>query len=558
MHPLRHPRNAIVIGVVFVVIGVDLLGASRTIGGWHVDYAGVTMLLVPRRRDGDDGLRPHRRLDRTTEPRATTDACDELWNAHPRADGPVRHPGLGRARRAPPDRSSLVLVVVVLVWIVRRARPRPARRGAASAGIEPRDAAPASTCPGGRSPPILAAIGAVLLFLGPRRSAGRPRPRASSRLVADPAVLAGRGAPRSTTTTSATTARPCRRSSTTARRPASTCPARRSGRSSARSATACSCSASSSAAGSWRSGSSPCRDAARLAGRCAQGVRKTVEADTTGHLENIPAPRTPSLLLSVLGRPVRRRRSSLQAGWLPPTTPAAASGRVRRPGAPAPSGGRPRREPPAPADRRRRSAADVTVTAQGDRLRSRRPHRPRRTRRSRIAFVNEDRGHRPRRRAQGRRRRRASSTARSSRASRPRSTTSRPCRPATYTFICSVHPNDDGDGHGPVGRPARGRDHAASTDPHRPRHRRRHDASASWLSSARDRRPRRAAVGEPAPADRRHDPRRRRRSTSPRYAGGRSSSTSGARRASPAATSSRCSWPSSPSTPPTASRSSAS
>ena len=45
MHPLRHPRNAALVGIVFVVIGV-IYWAVPTIGGWHVDYAGVTMLLV--------------------------------------------------------------------------------------------------------------------------------------------------------------------------------------------------------------------------------------------------------------------------------------------------------------------------------------------------------------------------------------------------------------------------------------------------------------------------------------------------------------------------------
>ena len=30
MHPLRHPRNAAIVGIVFVVIAVDLLGRRRT------------------------------------------------------------------------------------------------------------------------------------------------------------------------------------------------------------------------------------------------------------------------------------------------------------------------------------------------------------------------------------------------------------------------------------------------------------------------------------------------------------------------------------------------
>jgi hypothetical protein len=45
MHPLRHPRNSIFVGLIFVVIAV-VYWAVPTIGGWHVDYAGVTMLLA--------------------------------------------------------------------------------------------------------------------------------------------------------------------------------------------------------------------------------------------------------------------------------------------------------------------------------------------------------------------------------------------------------------------------------------------------------------------------------------------------------------------------------
>jgi hypothetical protein len=45
MHPLRHPRNAALVGLVFVAIAI-LFWAIPTFGGWHVDYAGVTMLLA--------------------------------------------------------------------------------------------------------------------------------------------------------------------------------------------------------------------------------------------------------------------------------------------------------------------------------------------------------------------------------------------------------------------------------------------------------------------------------------------------------------------------------
>ena len=44
MHPLRHPRNAALVGIVFLVIAV-IFWAVPAYGGWHVDYAGVTMLV---------------------------------------------------------------------------------------------------------------------------------------------------------------------------------------------------------------------------------------------------------------------------------------------------------------------------------------------------------------------------------------------------------------------------------------------------------------------------------------------------------------------------------
>jgi hypothetical protein len=44
MHPIRHPRNAALLGIVFLVIAI-VFWAVPTYGGWHVDYAGVTMLV---------------------------------------------------------------------------------------------------------------------------------------------------------------------------------------------------------------------------------------------------------------------------------------------------------------------------------------------------------------------------------------------------------------------------------------------------------------------------------------------------------------------------------
>jgi hypothetical protein len=45
MHPLRHPRNALGLGVLFGFIGF-LFWAVPTSGGWHVDYAGTTLLIL--------------------------------------------------------------------------------------------------------------------------------------------------------------------------------------------------------------------------------------------------------------------------------------------------------------------------------------------------------------------------------------------------------------------------------------------------------------------------------------------------------------------------------
>ena len=44
MKTVSHSRNAIAVGALFVVIGIVFL-VVPTVGGWHVDYAGVTMLL---------------------------------------------------------------------------------------------------------------------------------------------------------------------------------------------------------------------------------------------------------------------------------------------------------------------------------------------------------------------------------------------------------------------------------------------------------------------------------------------------------------------------------
>jgi hypothetical protein len=45
MHPLRHPRNAALVGILFLLIAL-VYWVVPYVGQWHIDYAGVTMLLA--------------------------------------------------------------------------------------------------------------------------------------------------------------------------------------------------------------------------------------------------------------------------------------------------------------------------------------------------------------------------------------------------------------------------------------------------------------------------------------------------------------------------------
>jgi len=45
MNPMRHPKRAALVGILFVVIGIVYFGV-QAIAGWPVDYAGVTMLIL--------------------------------------------------------------------------------------------------------------------------------------------------------------------------------------------------------------------------------------------------------------------------------------------------------------------------------------------------------------------------------------------------------------------------------------------------------------------------------------------------------------------------------
>ena len=77
MHPLRHPRNAIFVGLLFVVVGVIYYRPDRRLAG-RSTTRGSTMLDRPGRRHG-------RSWPTCSSPgRRTTDArpmLEELWNS---------------------------------------------------------------------------------------------------------------------------------------------------------------------------------------------------------------------------------------------------------------------------------------------------------------------------------------------------------------------------------------------------------------------------------------------------------------------------------------------
>ena len=223
----------------------------------------------------------------------------------------------------------------------------------------------------------------------PRRDRARP----------DAAVLAGRGAahlrPRHRARRPSTPLPAVDR--TTGRRPASTCPARRGGRSSARSG--CSRCSSGLVFGGWLLAAGVIALIATLVGWLADAVeeyRRTVEADTTGHLESgqpprdavAPADRADRPDRRGGGPPVGRLRDRPASGGDPATPGASGAPALRRRGA-GRVGGRRHRAVPPPA-----SGAG----------RGRDRHRPRASPSSRrrwtapagkpftLAFANEDPG----------------------------------------------------------------------------------------------------------------------------------------------------------------------
>ena len=347
----------------------------------------------------------------------------------------------------------------------------------------------------------------------------------------------------------------------TARRPASTCPARRSGRSSA--ALGITLLFLGLVFGGWLLAVGVFALVLGLIGWLSDARKeylKTVEADRTGHLENPPAPEPAVALFATLvgaggrrrdpavGRPHgglgQRRDPRLVgtpgSGAPPPVAPPPGVGRARRPG----------REP---SGARRRSRGRRDRRGEGHRVRpgDAGPARP--TSRSSSPSTTRTPASR--------------TTSRSRIRAVPRSSTGDifngvetrvydvPALPAGELHVRLFRsPEHDRDGNAPVAR----RPHAAAADPARPARR---GASPPWRHPVRPvrigRRRERAAVGSAGAGDRRDDARRRdvRPGGAARPPG--AWSTSGVRRACRAATSSRCSPPSWPSTRPTGSPSSA-
>ena len=222
---------------------------------------------------------------------------------HPHLDLPSPAPGAGRPRRGK-----------------QRIDPRT------PAGIH---------MPGPSMSPVFAAIGAFLLFLGlvfggPILILGVDRPGP------DPAVLAGRGAADLRPRHRRHRAGPAGRDP---RRPAARRPHAGPSFRPFLGAVGTAMLMLGLVFGGWLLAAGVIALILTLVGWLVDAVkeyRKTVEADTTGHLENIPAPRTPSLLLWVLARPAHRRRRCCRPAGCRRATPAAPA-RPRR----APPGSRP-------------------------------------------------------------------------------------------------------------------------------------------------------------------------------------------------------------------------
>ena len=98
MHPIKHPRNAIFVGLDLRRHRGGLLGAPL-LRRAPPRLRRRDDARRPRHRDGDHVLRPHRRLARTDRRATTADGPD--LERDPRVHLAVRHPGLGLADLAP-------------------------------------------------------------------------------------------------------------------------------------------------------------------------------------------------------------------------------------------------------------------------------------------------------------------------------------------------------------------------------------------------------------------------------------------------------------------------
>ena len=194
MHPLRHPRNAALVGIVVPVRSPSSTGRCPT------SAAGTS--TTPGRRCSSSsasrwphGLRARRRVQRGVIRRRSRRRRDLIRRSHartdlerlPRPDHAARHPGLGRAHRALPVGIAGPRRGLAHLRSFRRLMTAPpARRGkqrvapATPAGIH---------MPGPSFAPIFAAFGTVLLFLGLVFGGVDPVPR-RRRPGPDPALLA--------------------------------------------------------------------------------------------------------------------------------------------------------------------------------------------------------------------------------------------------------------------------------------------------------------------------------------------------------------------------------
>ena len=216
MHPLRHPRNAVFVGVIFVVIGV-VYWALPYFGGCHVDYAGVTMLAASsgsRWRSCPTSSSPARRTTEPDRPRPPTDGtAQNLWNGILELT----------SQFVIPDWGALIALLPVVHGARRDRllrlgagpdRLRTRRRPAAARPDRAAHARRASTCPARRTRRSSRRSARSCCSSG-SSSAGRSSSSGVDRPRPDAPLLGPRGAPRLRPRRRATHAGSSRPSSTT-------------------------------------------------------------------------------------------------------------------------------------------------------------------------------------------------------------------------------------------------------------------------------------------------------------------------------------------------------